>query len=78
LFLEENNYPQHYHNLIGTKSTSDDEVDSSGLKANREPVHLIKKWRERSVRSRFGLDALTSKGSKVLAMGANDGRRGHV
>jgi hypothetical protein len=49
LFLEENNYPQHYRDLIGTKSTSDNEVDSSGLKANGQPVHLIKKRRERSV-----------------------------
>ena len=49
LFLEENNYPQRYRDLIVTKSTSDDEVDPSSLKAYGQPVLLIKKQHEHSV-----------------------------
>lgn len=48
LFLVRNNYPQRYRDLIDTKATSDDEVDPSGLQSNGQPVHLIKKRRERS------------------------------
>ena len=48
IFLKEDNYPRHYHELIDPKATSDDEADPSGRTINGQKVYLINQQRERS------------------------------
>jgi hypothetical protein len=48
LFLEENQCPQRYIDLVDVKATSDDEVDADGTKQEGRLVHWIKRRPERS------------------------------
>jgi hypothetical protein len=47
-FLEDNSYPQHYHNLIDTMATSNNEPNHKGCMVKTQKIHLIKRWTEHS------------------------------
>jgi hypothetical protein len=60
-FLEENNYPQRYRDLIDPKATSDDELDSTGLTVKNSKVYWIRRRPERSVNAEAWIRLLDQK-----------------